>query len=99
MKTTLNLDDLLLQRAKALAAKHKTSLTRLIEEGLQLRLRTAAMDAKAMHAAAPKIPVFKGKGGMPSSMSLVRLVLCFAASALARCKSKSLRLSVVFMTS
>ena len=64
MKTTLNLNDLLLQRAKALAAKHKTSLTRLIEEGLQLRLRTAAMDAKAMHAAAPKIPVFKGKGGM-----------------------------------
>ena len=64
MKTTLNLDDLLLQRAKALAAKHKTSLTRLIEEGLQLRLRTATMGAKAMRVAAPKIPVFKGKGGM-----------------------------------
>lgn len=36
MKTTLNLSDQLLADAKALAAQHRTSLTRLIEEGLQL---------------------------------------------------------------
>ena len=39
MKTTLDLNDQLLVNAKALAAQQKTSLTRLIEEGLQLRLR------------------------------------------------------------
>jgi len=39
MKTTLNLNDQLLADAKALAAQQRTSLTRLIEEGLQLRLR------------------------------------------------------------
>ena len=39
MKTTLDLNDQLLATAKALAAQQRTSLTRLIEEGLQLRLR------------------------------------------------------------
>jgi hypothetical protein len=39
MKTTLNINDQLLAGAKALAAQQRTSLTRLIEEGLQLRLR------------------------------------------------------------
>ena len=34
MKTTLNLDDALLAKAKAQAAQEQTSLTRLIEEGL-----------------------------------------------------------------
>ena len=36
MKTTLNINDQLLADAKALAAQQRTSLTRLIEEGLQL---------------------------------------------------------------
>jgi Family of unknown function (DUF6364) len=39
MKTTLDINDTWLARAKALAARQRTSLTRLIEEGLQLRLR------------------------------------------------------------
>ncbi len=39
MKTTLDLNDVLLTEAKTLAAQQHTSLTRLIEEGLQLRLR------------------------------------------------------------
>jgi hypothetical protein len=39
MKTTLDLRDDLLARAKALAAKERTSLTRIIEESLALRLR------------------------------------------------------------
>jgi hypothetical protein len=34
MKTTLDLDDTLLARARALAARQRSSLTRLIEEGL-----------------------------------------------------------------
>ncbi len=46
MKTTLDLNDALLARAKALAARQRTSLTRLIEEGLQLRLRAQRTPAK-----------------------------------------------------
>ncbi len=39
MKTTLNLRDDLVAQAKALAAKESTTLTKMIEEGLTLRLR------------------------------------------------------------
>jgi len=46
MKTTLDLNDNLLADAKALAARQRTSLTRLIEEGLQLRLRSAGKAAR-----------------------------------------------------
>lgn len=60
MKTTLNIDDQLLANAKALAAQQRTSLTKLIEEGLQMRLRA--------HEVAPagkrRLPVFKGRGGL-----------------------------------
>ncbi len=49
MKATLDIDDQLLSEAKALAAHQRTSLTRLIEEGLPcevlagfLRLVTSA---------------------------------------------------------
>ena len=59
MKTTLNLNDSLLIEAKALAAKQRTSLTRLIEEGLQLRLRSRPVQAKAV-----RLPVYRGKGGL-----------------------------------
>lgn len=61
MKTTLNLNDRLLADAKALAARQRTSLTRLIEEGLQLRLRAKADAGKR---AAVRLPVFKGGGGL-----------------------------------
>jgi hypothetical protein len=61
MKTTLDLNDRLLAEAKALAAQHRTSLTRVIEEGLQLRLR--AHDAGAPRRRA-RLPVFKGRGGL-----------------------------------
>ena len=61
MKTTLDINDQLLANAKALAAQQRTSLTRLIEEGLQLRLR-------AQVATPPRgklrLPVFKGRGGL-----------------------------------
>ena len=61
MKTTLNIDDQLLAEAKALAAHQRTSLTRIIEEGLHLRLRArpaAGRRAKVM------LPLLKGGGGL-----------------------------------
>ena len=61
MKTTLDLDDDLLARAKALAAMERKSLTRLIEEGLSLRLRKAAPDQGGAQSV---IPVFGGGGGL-----------------------------------
>ena len=60
MKTTLDLNDQLLAEAKALAARQRTSLTRLIEEGLQLRLRAQATPAKPRG----RLPVFRGRGGL-----------------------------------
>jgi hypothetical protein len=61
MKTTLNLNDQLLADAKALAAQQRTSLTRLIEEGLQLRLHANSASAKRQRV---RLPVFKGRGGL-----------------------------------
>jgi hypothetical protein len=61
MKTTLDINDSLLASAKSLAAKQRTSLTRLIEEGLQLRLRSAPVARKSVRR---KLPVFKGRGGL-----------------------------------
>lgn len=59
MKTTLDLNDNLLAEAKSLAAQQRTTLTRLIEEGLQLRLRKQRAQAKPL-----RIPVHRGKGGL-----------------------------------
>jgi hypothetical protein len=61
MKTTLDLSDSLLAQAKALAAKQRTTLTRVVEEGLQLRLRAQRTAGKST---AVRLPVFKGKGGL-----------------------------------
>ncbi|MCP5289611.1 MAG: DUF2191 domain-containing protein [Burkholderiaceae bacterium] len=61
MKTTLDLNDQLLADAKALAAQQRTSLTRLIEEGLQLRLRAKTDSGKRGRV---RLPVFKGRGGL-----------------------------------
>ena len=61
MKTTLDLNDQLLANAKAMAAQQRTSLTRLIEEGLQLRLRAKAPDSGRPRK---RLPVFKGSGGL-----------------------------------
>ena len=61
MKTTLDLNDALVAEAKALAAQRRTTLTRLIEEGLQLRLGAQLPVAKA---ARRRVPVFKGRGGL-----------------------------------
>lgn len=61
MKTTLNLNDQLVADAKALAAQQRTSLTRLIEESLQLRLHAKASAAQRSRI---RLPVFKGRGGL-----------------------------------
>jgi hypothetical protein len=62
MRTTLDLDDALLIRAKAEAAKQRTTLTRLIEEGLALRL--AADDAEPRERPSFRLHVFHGQGGL-----------------------------------
>lgn len=59
MKTTLDLNDALLRQAKTVAAQQRTSLTRLIEEGLQLRLK-----ATPPVRLSRKLPVYRGSGGM-----------------------------------
>jgi hypothetical protein len=61
MKTTLDLNDALLANAKALAARQRTTLTRVVEEGLRMRLEP---DAAPRHARAFRLPVLGGKGGL-----------------------------------
>ncbi len=61
MKTTLDIDDRLLADAKALAANQRTSLTRLIEEGLHLRLRARPGGDRSVR---PKLPLLEGRGGL-----------------------------------
>lgn len=61
MRTTLDINDTLLARAKAAAARERTSLTRLIEEGLALRLRAAPRMASGK---LKRLPVFQGTGGV-----------------------------------
>ncbi|HEX5337354.1 MAG TPA: DUF2191 domain-containing protein [Gallionella sp.] len=67
MRTTLNLDDGLLAKAKSQAAKEHTTLTRLIEQGLALRLhpRKVVRQPNAL-------PVYAGKGGLRSAVADAR---------------------------
>ena len=61
MKTTLDIDDELLVRAKAVSARERKSLTTLIEEGLRLRLcRPRPRLGSGEHA----LPVYPGKDGL-----------------------------------
>ena len=59
MKTTLNLNASLLAEAKAMAARQHTSLTRLVEEALRLRLRAQEADVTPV-----SLPIYKGHGGL-----------------------------------
>lgn len=61
MKTTLDINDQLLAQAKALAVQRRTTLTRLIEEGLQLRLRGAGTQPVRGRT---RLPVYRGRGGL-----------------------------------
>lgn len=61
MKTTLNIRDDLLAEAKVAAVRNHTTLTRLVEEGLALRLRTTrSVSAGAL----AELPVSKRSGGL-----------------------------------
>lgn len=61
MKTTLNIHDTLLIEAKELAARQRVSLTRLIEEGLRMRLRSEQLPQVKVRQ---PLPVLKGRGGL-----------------------------------
>lgn len=61
MRTTLDLDDELLIKAKAVSARERKSLTALIEEGLRLRLRRRQRGPSGRRR---PLPVYRGKGGL-----------------------------------
>jgi hypothetical protein len=73
MKTTLDLNDALLANAKSLAARQRSSLTRLIEEGLELRLRAGTTANGEKKKRAPLVPVYavkgKGKSGLVAGLN------------------------------
>jgi hypothetical protein len=60
MKTTLDLRDDLLSKAKQQAAKEQISLTRVIEEGLALRLRRS----RSVRRQLKPLPLSHRKGGL-----------------------------------
>jgi hypothetical protein len=64
MKTTLNINDELLLTAKAAAVQQRTTLTRLIEEGLNLRLRAPGALSATPQRAKFRLPVLKATGGL-----------------------------------
>lgn len=66
MKTTLNLDQALLTEAKARGALERVSVTRLIEEGLRMRLRTG--HGTARRRTSPRLPVYRGKSGLTAGI-------------------------------
>lgn len=61
MKTTLNIRDDLVAQAKALATKESTTLTKMVEEGLTLRLRRKG---EASRAPLKDLPISKRGGGL-----------------------------------
>lgn len=61
MKTTLNLNDELVAKAKAAATREKITLTRIIEEGLVLRLRRKRPRSASIP---PELPVSRKTGGL-----------------------------------
>lgn len=66
MKTTLNIHDSLLSEAKALAVRQKSTLTRLIEEGLRLRLRN---EQPLLLKTKKIMPVFRGTQGLADGLT------------------------------
>ena len=63
MKTTLNFPDDLISEAKIQAAVEKTTLTRIIVEGLQIRLK------KGNGCIPKELPVSQSIGGLQSDYS------------------------------
>jgi hypothetical protein len=69
MKTTLELNDALLAQAKAVGARERVSLTRLIEEGLRMRLRAARRPGTRNIR---RLPVYRGKSGLARGIDPLR---------------------------
>jgi hypothetical protein len=69
MKTTLNIHDTLLMEAKALAVRQRSTLTRLIEEGLRMRLRSEQLQAVKARLPMPVFHAMPGKGGLAPGLS------------------------------
>jgi len=69
MKTTLNIHDTLLIEAKALAARQRSTLTRLIEEGLRMQLRSEQLPAAKVRSPMPVFRAALGKGGLAPGLS------------------------------
>jgi hypothetical protein len=61
MKITVSIRDSLLAEAKATAAEQRTTLSRLVEEALVLRLATSKKNTQKTQI---KLPVFDGKSGL-----------------------------------
>ncbi|MBI5834214.1 MAG: DUF2191 domain-containing protein [Armatimonadetes bacterium] len=59
MRTTLDLNSELVAQAKATAVRERTTLTRLVEEGLALRLRPTSGTGQVV-----ALPVFDGGSGL-----------------------------------
>lgn len=66
MRTTLDLNDALMKSAKVLAAREHTTLTRIIEQGLALRIRAAAERGGLQER--PPLPVYAGRGGLSATV-------------------------------
>ena len=66
MKTTLNLHDALVFEAKRFAAEQSTTLTRLIEDGLRLRL--AQVKQAINKPKKIKMMVLPGSGGLAQGL-------------------------------
>jgi hypothetical protein len=65
VKTTVEIDDALLIRAKRMAAQERRSLRGMIERGLRMQLNPPARSA-----AAKKIRWVVAKGGLPRGVDL-----------------------------
>jgi hypothetical protein len=57
MKTTLNIDDSVIERLKAEAARRRTTMSALVEEGIRLVLQEPGRPARAE---LPPLPTFHG---------------------------------------
>ena len=55
--------------AKALAQRQRSTLTRLIEEGLRMRLRSEQQLPVKARPTMPVFPVLKGEGGLMPGLS------------------------------
>lgn len=65
MKTTLNIRDDLLAEAKALAVREHSTLARVVEEGLALRLAAETPTSPPKdHTPLPALPVSTRRGGL-----------------------------------